>query len=207
MQTLYNDAMDYSQFEDWLSEKFASLDEKSARFAKCHRWNMFLPQNYQRIRADMDEQGIPPDVVDIGCGAGFGSAFFLDGVYVGVDRRHPHIGFGTLAKQLSSQFYNEGQANVSYLIDTFPSDAISEVLKKKTMIASMSLGVYSEASGNDWKKIFDAYCNGMKTASGIYLCVPVEFAKYVKDFFGEYREIGGCNDGGDENLPIIYVEP
>jgi len=200
--------MDKTIFEDYLEECMASLNEKDASYASYHRWDMFLPENYEVIRADMNAQKIAPNVVDIGCGAGFGSEFFLDGSYIGVDESHPHIGVYS-PKPLGEKFFNQGKPNVSYVIDTFPSDAITGLLKKKTAISSMCLGAYGEMFKDNCKEIFESYCKSLQSAQNIYICAPKKLTNFVGSYFGGSKEVGEHVEFGGESCtvcPIIHVK-
>ena len=197
--------MDYFRFEEYLNKGILALDDEFEKvYARRHKWEMFLPENYEKIRANMDKQGIKPDVVDIGCGAGFGSEYFSDGSYIGVDKRHPHIGFGGSAAKLGDKFFNEGKKNVSYIIDGFPSETVGKILKKRTLISSMSLSAYGESN-----KTYESYCNCMANADNLYVCGAPRFSKFVNDFFGGSEQIGEHIEGDIESAvacPIIYVK-
>ena len=199
-----------------MDERIQQLDKFDAIYANRHRWHMFVPENYRKIRADMDAQGINPDVIDIGCGAGFGSEFFLDGSYIGVDKDYPHIGFGNSKVLLGNSFFNQKEDSAlqnkktSFVIDTFPSEAIAELSKKKTLISSMSLGAYGETNKSDCKKIFKNYCECMKNADNIYICGPREFTQFVHDFFGGSKQIGEHAERSYDSTvfcPITHTKP
>jgi SAM-dependent methyltransferase len=203
-------AMDKSQFEKFLNERISLLPENVVGYVRRYWWEIFSPENYKKIRANMDKQGIKPDVVDIGCGAGFGSEFFLDGSYIGIDRSYPHVGFGEVTSQLGNQFFNDGKKNVSYRIDTFPSKTIAKILKKKTLISSMSLGASGEHLSKGVEETFERYCKCMANAENLYICGPKKFTNYASDFFGGSTKIDEHLDVSGEYCavcPIIHVKP
>ena len=201
--------MNSIKFELWLEERFKTLDKRDASFANEYKWKMFLPENYAVIRDHMNANGITPDVVDIGCGAGFGSEFFLDGKYIGIDSEPPHIGIKKYAKSLGDTFFNQEKDNVTYTIDTFPNSNIAKMLRKKTVISSMCLGVHGELFSGNWRNIFNDYCRCLERAKHIYICAPMKLTKYINDYFGGSENIGMHVEKYPEweaHCPIIHTE-
>jgi hypothetical protein len=165
-------------------------DDELQMAARYFLPDMFL-SNYETIRVNMNKENISPNVVDIGCCMGFGSAFFLDGSYTGVDQ------------DKNKFLLNKGKKNISYIVDAFPSELISNILKEKTLIASMSLGAYGELEWDNWEEVFHSYCEGMKEAKNIYISAPTTFTRFCSTFFGNGKKIGETAALLDHSSPTI----
>ena len=194
----------HHEVEKWILENMPKDVEGFHRRMAKHLWMVpNVPWIYAIVRDVMNKESIPLDVVDIGCNIGVGSIFFEDGQYLGIDRRLPRTGAKDDSCPLNS-FYNEGKPNITYQIEAFPSKKLSRQIAGKTVVASMSLGLYKD------KDSFEKYTKALSDTKHLFTCTTDELTQMLKKHFPRHYHLSDHTETDPDyrttRYPVTYFE-
>ena len=136
-----------------------------------HRLHIYKDEEkYLTIKKHMLKNDIRQEVVDIGCQHGFQSEIFLDAIsYTGIDC------------SVSSHFFNQEKENIHYILGTFPDVDID--LKGKTVISSMSLGIFDGFVDDDKEVSRKRVIDALSSAKTVYIASEEDFVEQLSKRF------------------------